>query len=73
VTPPGESDSALAAEAITCKAAEVRVGDTFISFNGPRIVTRIGHVGRRVHIHWRDGKAELSEGAEVRALWGTQR
>ena len=74
MTQSDESVSALSSEAHACQASEVRVGDTYISFLGPRIVTRIlrPRLGR-LRIEWRDGGADLDDGAEVYALWGTSR
>lgn len=69
-----QSVSALSEEARECQASEVRVGDTFISFAGPRVVTAIERPKPgRLKIVWRDGGADLNEGDEVRALWGTSR
>ena len=56
-------ENALSREAQACRASEVRVGDTFISPDGPRVVTAVERPRPgQIKVVWRDSAAELTRG-----------
>jgi hypothetical protein len=65
-------NSGEAGKVVHCQASELRPGDTFYSFAGPRVLRTVRHLPdprrRRVVLEWDGGSAELEGIGTVRAI-----